>query len=200
LDKKIKINIPKGGRTMKDFNDIATKSVCEVYTIKIPDELRWKCMWAKIMIDEKHSILSCLSDAGDFSYRWPTEDRRTFKQFLTEISPGYLMGKIEPRSTVFDMEATCANLKRALFEYRRDDNITKEQARKEYDIIKWQEECNSEDLLMEALMGETETFSDDYNWTGDMFVRKHTPGAITFTESIFPLLQEALRIELGKQD
>lgn len=182
---------------MKKFDDIAVKETCDVYTIRIPNEHKYRCAWAKIIVDEKNFILSCISDAGNFSHRWPNEEHRTFKKFLTQIDSGYLMRKIEPRATEFDVDATCESLIRALLEYRRDDNITKEQARKEYDIIKWHEDyCSSEDLLFQALVEETETFSDDYSWTSDLFVRKHTPGAITFTEIIFPLFQEALKIEL----
>jgi hypothetical protein len=179
------------GENMKKFDDIAVKETCDVYTIRIPIEHRYRCAWAKIIVDEKNFILSCISDAGNFSHRWPTEEHRTFKKFLTQIDSGYLM-----RAPELDMEATCKSLKTALFENRRYDNITKKQARKEYDVIEFHENYGSEDLLFQALVDETETFSDDYSWTGDLFVRKHTPGAITFTEIIFPLFQEALKIEL----
>ena len=66
-----------------EFNNIATKSTCEVYTLKIPDDLRWRCAWAKIIINENSWMFSCISDAGNFSYRWPYEEHRTFKKFLT---------------------------------------------------------------------------------------------------------------------
>ena len=32
---------------MKTFEDLAKKATCEVYTLKIPEDLKRRCMWAK---------------------------------------------------------------------------------------------------------------------------------------------------------
>lgn len=154
-------------------------------------------MWAKIIIDDSSWMFSCISDAGNFSYRWPSERHRTFKKFLTQIDMGYLMRKIEPRAKNFDYELTIKELKNSIFEQRRENNITKEQAKKDFEALKYLEYENSPDLIMYQLIENTKIFSDDYSWTADKMVYNHSPEAISFTEVVFPILQEALKTELG---
>lgn len=178
------------------FEDLAIKETCEIYTLKIPEEYRWRCAWAKIIIDSKNWMFSCLSDAGNFSYRWSTESHRTFKKFLTEIDMYYLMRKIEPRATDFDYDKTIKALKEAIFEQRREGNIDKKEAREVYELIEHLDYEYSPDLIMYQLIENTELFSEDYSWTADRMVYNHTPEAITFTEVVFPLLQKALKLEL----
>lgn len=180
---------------MKNFDDLAVKNACEVYTLKIPKDLKWRCLWAKIIVDSDSWSFSCLSDAGNFTYRWPYEENRTFKKFLTQIDMGYLMRKIEPRASEFDYEATIKNVKQHLFESRRSKDIDKKEAREVYTIIENLDYENSVDLVLYQLVKGHEYFSDDYTWTAELVVKNHTPGAITFTELVFPLLQEALRAE-----
>ncbi|MFA5307495.1 MAG: hypothetical protein WC365_08660 [Candidatus Babeliales bacterium] len=187
---------------MENFERIAIKSTCDVYTLKMPDDKRFRCMWAKIIIDESAWMFSCISDAGNFSHRWPYESHRTFKKFLTEIDMGYLMRKIEPHGEEFDYEATIKNIKEHLFESRRNGDIDKKEARKAYKIVEHLDYENSEDLVLYQLIEGHKYFSDDYCWTADLIIKNHSPEAITFTEIIFPMLQEALKIELNfhKQD
>ena len=144
-------------------------------------------------------MFSCISDAGNFSYRWPSEKHRAFKKFLTEIDTWYLMRKIEPRSEVFDFEKTVSNLKKELFLARQNRDIDKQETRKTYRAIETLEHENSPDLIIYQLITNTEFFSDDYSWTAGLIVKEHTPGAITFTEIVFPLFQEALKAELEVQ-
>jgi hypothetical protein len=181
---------------MDNLNDIAIKSTCEVYTLKIPNNLKWRCAWAKIIIDENSWMFSCISDTGNFSYRWPSESHRVFKKFLTQIDMGYLMRKIEPRANKFDYEETISRLKKWLFQDRREGTISKETARGDYEALLDFEYENSPDLLMNHLTENTKLFSEDYSYTADHFQYNHTPEAITFTEVVFPLLQEVLKIEI----
>lgn len=180
------------------FDYLASKSTCDVYTLKIPKDIQWRCAWAKIIIDSDACMFSCISDAGNFSYRWSYEEHRTFKQFLTEIDMHYLMRKIEPKATEFDYEATVKNIKEHIFESRRDGSLNEKEARKVFEIVNHLEYENSEDLVIYQLIEGHEYFSDDYCWTAELSVKKHNLGAIAFTEAVFPLLQEALKIELGK--
>lgn len=181
---------------LSKFDDLARKSTCEVYTLQIPKDIKWRCAWGKIIIDSDAWMFSCLSDAGNFSYRWPYEEHRTFKEFLTQIDVGYLMRKIEPRAKEFDFEATVKNIKQKLFESRRCGDLNKYESRAIYVVIQDLEYETSEDLVMHQLIEGHEWFSDDYCWTADLIVKKHTPEVITFTEVVFPLFQEALKIEL----
>ncbi len=187
----------KEGEKMKEFDDLAKKETCEIYSLKIPNDMQWRCQWAKIIIDSDLWLFSCLSDAGNFSYRWPVEDNRTFKKFLTEIDMGYLMRKIEPRATEFDFESTIKNIKEHLFESRMSDDIPKVEAREVYELLKHLDYDNSEDLVIYQLIEGHKYFSDDPCWTVDLTVKKHSPEAITFTEVVFPLFQDSLKAELG---
>ncbi len=182
---------------MNRFDEIAAKSSCDVYTLKIPEDMRHRCLWAKIIIDNDAYVLSCVSDCGNYAYRWLSKEKKTFKELLVTMDRRYLLRKIEPYRTVYNHDETISNLKKAIFEQRRERNITKEQARKDFTVIGEFEYDGSEDLLMERLMNHTTTFADDINWTADQMVKDYTPGAITFIEVLFPLLQEALKIELG---
>ena len=184
---------------MKAVGELAIKSMCDVYTLKIPEELKWRCMWAKITIDENAWMFSCVSDAGNFSYRWRSENQRTFKKFLTQIDTGYLMKKIEPRTQEFDFEATVKNIKQHLFESRHSGDIRKKEVRKAYELVEHLDYENSADLVLYQLIEGHKYFSDDYSWTAELIVKNHSPEAITFTELVFPLLQEVLKIEIDNK-
>jgi hypothetical protein len=96
-------------------------------------------LFADVTIDNARSDLTINIDNGEvFNYRWNAMGHpgQSFKEFL--ISSGgsvdYFKGKVADK-TVFDAKGTLAEMKRHLIEYRREDSIDADQARRVWNII-----------------------------------------------------------------
>lgn len=177
------------------MNAYAKKSTCDVYTLKIPKEQNWRYLWAKIYVDSQTWSFACLSDAGNFSYRWPTESHRTFEKFISEIDMGYLCRKLNPRK-YYNHQKTIRNLKKEIKRALKEEEMTKQQADEEYRVID-SLEFESEDLTISSLLDNSKYFSD-YEYIEDYLEREFSPQVATFLEFIFPLFQKALKEELNK--
>lgn len=104
------------------------KTLTETYSLR-----GQKCLWAKINLDcgEESVNVMISSDYGEFSYYWGYCGTNP-KKFLTTTDMHYTMKKLmggtdnmyEP-----DFEARNSAFKKMIIEYRKEDRITKEQAR-----------------------------------------------------------------------
>ena len=94
---------------------------------------------ADVTIDNARSDLTINIDNGEvFNHRWNAmgHPSKSFKEFLIESGGDYhyFKGKVA-NETVFDAKATLAEMNRHLFEYRRDDSIDSDQARRVENIL-----------------------------------------------------------------
>lgn len=94
---------------------------------------------ADVTIDDARSDLTINIDNGEvFNYRWNARGHpgESFKEFLIKCGDDvpYFKGKVADK-TIFDAKSTLAEMKRHLLEYRRDDSIDSDQARRVWNIL-----------------------------------------------------------------
>ena len=101
--------------------------------------------WANFIICEKTGIFAIESDYGNFTHSWPSYKNRgscNLKRFIIDTNKHYFTDKFsygvsDARKVYIDR--TIIEIKRKIIDYRKNDNLDKEEARKLYD------ECNELD-------------------------------------------------------
>jgi len=102
--------------TMTDFS--ITKGTAEVYHIHLKQGFGWGIFY----LDETTGTLACVSDYGDYAYRWGNNHgRKSFKDFLAREGNDrhYFLNKLAGKSNIeYKHEETIQNWKRCLLECR----------------------------------------------------------------------------------
>lgn len=171
------------------------KSTCERY------DIRWgRFGWAVIMIDEKGGVFSAQSDYGDYNYCWPKHGRESFKHFIIEISRdgSYFLRKVSKRDHV-NFDESLKRWEKEILKYRKDANITREQAREAWDFIHDLDDyCGNAEMiqmhlydssLLLGIFGEPWEFFDT--------VMEYPPEARMFAKEVMPMLAEILKKEIS---
>jgi hypothetical protein len=117
---------------MKNIEDYTvTKSTVECYKIRHPSGM----YWADITIDasDRSGRIQIASDFGDYQRYWGACGK-SFKEFLCSLDMHYAAGKFGANDW-FDHDKTIRGYKLSVIEYRRNESISKEEARKIYDEI-----------------------------------------------------------------
>lgn len=137
---------------MKDISEYSvTKTTVECYKIRHPSGM----YWADITVDgkDRQVRIQIASDYGDYQYYWGACGPG-YKQFLQKIGIDYAASKFGANRW-FDHDKTINRYKRDLLEYRRNSDITADEAREAYDAIKELEDdgyCNNDQVFLERAM------------------------------------------------
>lgn len=104
------------------------KTLTETYSLKGK-----KCLWAKINLDcgEESVNVMISSDYGEFNHYWGYCGMNP-KEFLIKTDMNYTMKKLMGGSDNMyepDFKERLKSFKKLVIEYRKENNITKEQAR-----------------------------------------------------------------------
>lgn len=75
----------------------------------------------------------CVSSYGVFGHYW-SHMGEPFAQFIQDIEPDYLLGKIARRET--DAQKTIAAVRRQIIENRKDGSVTKDDAREAMEALR----------------------------------------------------------------
>ena len=150
--------------------------------------------WAVCFLDSI-GCFSCLSDYGDYGYRWPDEwsgGRGDFRRFLVGCNGDYVIRKIASKDT-YNGEKTYERVKRAILEARRGRSWSKDRARFEWNLL------GDYDLLYRR-----EDFARWYDRTRldeayEFAVYEPSQQAVAFIEKVFKRLQAVLRDELARE-
>lgn len=152
--------------------------------------------WAVFVLGSD-GFFSAVSDFGNYAYLWRAHGCADFRQFLLGAARdwSYFANKLSEGEREYDGTATRRGIQRHILEYRRDRTLSKEEARREWDL------CGSdvEDY------GHGGGFADWYRETAlpdaaffavyripkqaEMFVKK------TLAARLVPLLEAELRAE-----
>jgi len=99
--------------------------------------------WGKFIIDST-GYFSCVSDYGNYAFWWTAHGEGDFRDFLTGVDAGYLMGKLSNGVRNFDLEETIRKMKEEAISNRRatvrgeayeNYNVTKDELREVWDEI-----------------------------------------------------------------
>lgn len=167
------------------------KSTCEKYT------LRWNHGgWAVFTIDE-NGLFNCQSDYGDYQYMWPRHGRKSFKHFILELARDshYLLRKVA-KDDYFYEDETLEKWKQAIITERKENNITKNQARDLWDEINQIDLSNS--YSAQQGIYESRLINEIYEepWYVFEVVTGYEPQARYFAKEIMPMFAEILRKEI----
>ena len=158
-------------------------------TYKIPSEPSHGG-WAKFIIDDD-GYFSVVSDYGNYAFHW-TAFGDNFREFLLDISPDYLMGKLSNGKMSFDLEASQARLYEVIKELQADigpdddDNVDAE------DLASAIKACYGEEDLKEIL--KDQDILEEW-WE---YLRQDYPADLKgFATRVYPRFVAMLKVELN---
>lgn len=151
--------------------------------------------WAVIVIDTTDGFFATDSDFGNYVYRW-TSPGMEFRQFLTQLQPDYLYGKLmmgRPDTRVWDEEKTEANVRLHLEEKNKEsiEMTGKGWARFEEELEILRERTPMDKDGFEAWESETQ-LTDVWEFV----VYSQEPQCTIFCERIWPRFVTLLKEEL----
>lgn len=176
------------------------KTLTETYSLRGE-----KCLWAKINLDcgEESVNVMISSDYGEFNYYWGYCGMNP-KKFLTTTDMHYTMKKLmggadnmyEP-----DFDARLVSFKEKIIEYRKEDNITKHQARDAWDkVLSIFDYCQySNDIYYSECINADELECILYDSDSIPECTKMKKYVIEFWEDVWVPFTEFLKTELKAQ-
>ena len=177
---------------MEEYN--FKKSTCERYDIKLKNDFGW----AIITIDENGGIFNAQSDFGDYSYRWPSHGRKSFKHFIQELvrDKGYFLGKVADGNHYYQSETGKA-WKKEVIRARKEQDLDKEQARELWDeITGFDYFSTSESLQRECYESDIVHKYYPEPWYSFDIVYGVSPQANAFADIIMPIFGEIIKKEI----
>lgn len=184
-----------------------------------------RCLWANFTVNNSTGEFSIQSDAGSWSHRWNIgslweQDKQNGKplaHFLgVTAGAGYILDKLgygQPRdlANIIDKEGTISGIRQKILENRREQDITKEQAKSGWDEAKeWMDQYNfaeggtGEAAIDAIYSGQYETLKDLFDLWGcyihDFLEYKKSHTHNFLMDELIPFFQNHLRVEvLGLQ-
>lgn len=166
------------------FDPAKHKTSADVYHVREADGFSWGYFFV-----HENGILTAYTDYGNYAYCWSASGRSvSIKEFLVRIHADYLLGKIARRDTL-DEERTQHVFAEHLLYLRRQNTITKEQAREMYGEMR---ETEPRDLVQWG-MDQGGYFSDCWEWAR----YDYSASAKAFAERLWPLFVQVLKDELA---
>lgn len=149
-----------------------------------------KGAWLGMVVISDDGYFSTVSDYGNYAYWWGHAEME-FRAFLCQLEPDYLCSKLAP-GRVYYGEPTERDVRRTILTSRRRMDLTREEAREEWDHLE------------ESDLGAPEGFAIWYQGTKlhDAHELAHygtEPQAVAFAERVWPALVAALRAELAAE-
>lgn len=179
---------------MTDFS--ITKGTAEVFYIRPTGGFGWGIFF----LDETTGTLSCVSDYGDYAYRWGNNHgRKSFKDFLAREGRDrhYFLKKLAGQSCIeYKHDETVQNWKKSLIEERKREYCSKDDARHVWDLIDGLED-NGALAVNEMLSDRTANSVLGPEVICDT-VRDYTASATCFIDKLWPMFIEALRGDAGE--
>lgn len=153
--------------------------------------------WALVAMDDSTGLFAVQSTYGTFAHVWPPQYRsEPLDVFVTTIDFGYFMSKTRGQAArEFDLGGTIATWRRWVLGARREDSLSKDEAREAWDALEeihqecpdTAEQCgalvnDNWDVLQKALG------SDWY----EGFTTHYTPECLHFWKTLWPAFVTAI--------
>lgn len=144
--------------------------------------------WARIWLTNDGCI-SIISDYGNYGY-WFGAPACEFRRFLIGCGDDYIHNKLSAGEHETDGEATDKNVRAQICALRRSGDLTREEAREEWELRSRTEWCNDFDVGI-WYMGTKLTDAHE-------LICYRTPMRVQmFVKVLWPLFIEQLRVELS---
>ena len=146
--------------------------------------------WAVILMDDTGMFMA-VSDFGDYCYKWTHHGMDDFRKFMLKIEAGYFCGKVSSR-TEFQADRTKKAALKFLLELRRDNCWTKDEARKEWDMIQTVDFDNEEERNEWVR-------NSDMDEAYEFFEMDYPSDVKYFAQRILPRLAEVIKAQLEEE-
>jgi len=171
------------------------KTTSKVYTLRFDDHRDW---FIQATIIEERGYLALHTSHGDWQYRWGSPGM-PFKQFLTTLDDGYLMGKLGQRN-FFEGDKSVKQIKRDIIEKRKETDISAEEARSFYDFLvkPYGIDASSIEMFHRSFDEETGCNLIEKIYESIMYVpcyMDYDPSLRYFVENMWPSFTQALKDE-----
>lgn len=153
--------------------------------------------WLGTFIVTHDGLVCCNTDYGSYSYWWHAFGDDIIA-FLLQINTGYLLSKVSPRDE-YDGDETEKAIKRLIIQARRDGDLSREDAREEWDLIGDTDLERSEGFalwLRDTRLDSKHGFSDLW----ELARRGVNRQAAMFAERVWPRFCQMLRDEIQKEN
>jgi hypothetical protein len=176
---------------MKEGNFTINKTTVECYKIRHSTN----SYWADITVDANESTgrIQIASDFGSWERYWGACGK-SFKEFLIHLNIDYAADKFG-QDKWFDEAATIKQFKREVIEYRRNDSITSEIARKIWNEIKELEEIGPYENEFSISISQCDELMR-FNDYCPHLIRVISPLFRRFWNEIWPVFIEELKKEI----
>lgn len=90
-----------------------------------------------VFILDSTGFFAAVTSYGNYAYRWHCTGKEDFREFIVSCTEtSYLLDKLVGRSNKeYDAEATLENVKEEIINLRRQEELTKIEAREEWNIL-----------------------------------------------------------------
>lgn len=176
---------------------VVTKQKIDVYKIRHDNS----CVWGDITVEFGKTSAQVMinSDYGSYAYNWFSTGENP-KQFLCDINMDYAMEKLSDYKLYEpDTDKYSEEIKNSIIESRKDERMTKEEARTAWDdMLGVLDDYPSGDIMYHSLI-EHEHFDKVF---GDFealpSARRVKPKHVHFWEKVWTPFTDALKIEMEK--
>ena len=150
--------------------------------------------WARVVIDPTSGLFMCYGGTGNYNFSWAAPGHDFF-DFLQDLNFDYAMSKFLGRSTHLNVKLSVQSIKQYIKDYRRDDTLTAELARKMWKQANTLALCSKEDFLREL---EDSLFRKHYSQWYDLPYYDHGAQAKWFWQLIWkPLMLHIKQTQLA---
>lgn len=150
--------------------------------------------WAEVLLCST-GMFAVTSDYGDYAYAWRSHGTNDFRVFVANLAndTDYFMRKVGAGDKIYDGDATLKAVKRAIVEYRRSESWTKDEARREWDLLDLHNGLESREDF--ALWYDDTRIECAY----ELVEMSFKPSLVTFANRVLPRLREAIRAEMAME-
>lgn len=148
--------------------------------------------WAVLHLDSA-GFFGVTSDYGNYAYQWKNWGDQDFRSFVVSMQPGvdYLAKKLCNGNYVFDTSRTVRLIRDTVTSMRKDDDLSKDDARMEWELAN---ELESENIDFNSWTERT-CLSDAW----EFYCKSPGLDLLAFCDKSFPRLVELIRQELQSE-
>lgn len=161
--------------------------------------------WGRATIKEwdKGGLIQITSDFGTYEFTWTSIGDQTLREFMVGLNFGYAMGKLTDDRGVseFDGEATEKAMRHQICELRREDGISKDDAREAWqDLDIWLDDSAPGQVFCHTVVNDCTTYFDKvcYNQPENIpDMTRVRPSVQGFWDEIWPMFCAVWKSELN---
>ena len=147
--------------------------------------------WGIFVLDST-GFFSAVTDYGNCAFRWSSTGTKDFREFM-KGSPSYYINKLFGEGKEYQGDQTVEKIKRYIIECRREDSLTEEQARHEWDLMDQNDNLYS---ISDFTRYYDSTNLDD---VGEFYTMGYSASVMAFGKVLLPRLFEMIKDDLATE-